>query len=160
MPYQGRRQPFLLYVLALEPGDSTVQSINSCLALQHLSDYAHAVVLLDNQALLNTLNSSQHHNTAASSSSSKASSGSVHQYAQKVGTTAQGKYIFLEVFLSLAGQRRACSCMLPPRALASTFWHNFKTDCCVHHNIYSLQDRLLCCTTVHAAAALPTLDMV
>jgi hypothetical protein len=56
-------------------GDSPVQSINSCLAMQHLSLYAHAVVLLDNQTLLDQL-------TAEASSSSGSST------ASKVGSSA------------------------------------------------------------------------
>jgi hypothetical protein len=47
---------------AVAPGrgggsDTATQSINCCLALQHLSQYAHAVLLLDNQVLLDSLNS-------------------------------------------------------------------------------------------------------
>lgn len=40
----------------LPAGDSAMQSINSCLALQHLDMYAHAVILIDNQAYLDRLN--------------------------------------------------------------------------------------------------------
>jgi len=39
-------------------GDTSIQSINSCLAMQHLQMYADAVLLLDNQSILDHLNSS------------------------------------------------------------------------------------------------------
>jgi hypothetical protein len=47
---------------AVAPGrgggsDTATQSINCCLALQHLSQHARAVLLLDNQVLLDQLNS-------------------------------------------------------------------------------------------------------
>jgi hypothetical protein len=38
--------------------DTATQSINCCLALHHLSQYAHAVLLLDNQVMLDQLNAS------------------------------------------------------------------------------------------------------
>jgi len=47
--------------VAVAPGraggsDTATQSINCCMALQHLSMHAHAVLLLDNQVLLDQLN--------------------------------------------------------------------------------------------------------
>ncbi|WIA36870.1 hypothetical protein OEZ86_008121 [Tetradesmus obliquus] len=67
-----------LAAVAVAPGrtgDSPVQSINSCLAMQHLSQHAHAVLLLDNQALLDQLSSEARSSSNSSSSSSAASQG-------------------------------------------------------------------------------------
>uniref|UniRef100_A0A383WL96 Tubulin/FtsZ GTPase domain-containing protein n=1 Tax=Tetradesmus obliquus TaxID=3088 RepID=A0A383WL96_TETOB len=66
-----------LAAVAVAPGrtgDSPVQSINSCLAMQHLSQHAHAVLLLDNQALLDQLSSEARSSSNSSSSSSSAAS--------------------------------------------------------------------------------------
>jgi hypothetical protein len=58
--------------------DTATQSINCCLALQHLSQYAHAVLLLDNQVMLDQLNASisrQARTTSSSATSSKSGAG-------------------------------------------------------------------------------------
>jgi hypothetical protein len=73
---------------AVIAGDSPVQSINSCLAMQHLAQYAHAVVLLDNQALLDQLASES--TTTSSSSSSKA-----HLWAAQKPATAAGAQLLV-----------------------------------------------------------------
>jgi hypothetical protein len=55
--------------------DTATQSINCCLALQHLSQYSHAVLLLDNQVMLDQLNASisrQARTTSSTTSSSSA----------------------------------------------------------------------------------------
>lgn len=69
---------------AVAPGraggsDTATQSINCCLALQHLSSYAHAVLLFDNQVLLDKLNatlSSSSRGTGRGSTSAASSSSS------------------------------------------------------------------------------------
>lgn len=55
-------------------GDSTVQSINSCLALHHLATYAHAVVLVENQTLLEKLGQRQVPSGTASTSAGRSNS--------------------------------------------------------------------------------------
>jgi hypothetical protein len=67
-------------------GDSPVQSINSCLAMQHLSAYAHAVVLLDNQNLLDQISSK----AVSSSSSSSTHGGTGSQVQQRVAGRPPG----------------------------------------------------------------------
>jgi hypothetical protein len=67
-------------------GDSPVQSINSCLAMQHLSTYAHAVVLLDNQALLDQLN----FKSGSSSTRGDAGSSTGSQVQQRVARKPAG----------------------------------------------------------------------
>lgn len=56
--------------------DTATQSINSCLALQHLSQYAQAVLLFDNQVLLDQLNAGISRQARTRSGSSGSSSGS------------------------------------------------------------------------------------
>jgi hypothetical protein len=80
-------------------GDSPVQSINSCLAMQHLSLYAHAVVLLDNQALLDQINS-KGSSSSSSSSSTRGDAGSStgRQVARKpAGTSGEQEQVLARV---------------------------------------------------------------
>lgn len=71
-----------LAAVAVAPGraggsDTATQSINCCLALRHLSQHAHAVLLCDNQVLLDQLNNNNNNSTtAAGGSSSRAGSAS------------------------------------------------------------------------------------
>lgn len=60
-------------LLLLPAGNSAMQSINSCLALQHLDMYAHVIILVENQAYLDRLNK-QLITTSSSSSTSSISS--------------------------------------------------------------------------------------
>lgn len=60
---------------AVAPGraggsDTATQSINCCLALQHLSAYAHVVLMFDNQILLDQLNACSSKLAASDSTSS------------------------------------------------------------------------------------------
>lgn len=74
-----------LVLLAWLAGDSTVQSINSCLALHHLATYAHAVVLVDNQTLLDKLGQRQVPSRTASTSASGGNSRTA-----QLGRSSQG----------------------------------------------------------------------
>lgn len=57
--------------------DTATQSINCCLALQHLSHYAHAILMLDNQVLLDQLDASNRQTSSSSSSNRKVARGSI-----------------------------------------------------------------------------------
>lgn len=75
---------------AVAPGraggsDTATQSINCCLALQHLSAYAHVVLLFDNQILLDQLNASSSKLAASSSTGSSGWKGSGGQLAAVSG---------------------------------------------------------------------------
>lgn len=100
---------------AVAPGraggsDTATQSINCCLALQHLSAYTHVVLLLDNQVLLNQLNACS--SKLAASGSTSSSSG--HSSGGRNGSGAQ-----------LAVSGRACLQgvnELAAQALAGLLW--------------------------------------